>query len=227
MFPIVLAILFPLFMVANNESIDLAVLLTCGGFALAGIWCCAYFSRYRVTLNEDGLTVDRLFRAPFSAAWRDVVSVSIGAHEITLRTTDDRSIEISAHFPGYDAVETEAARRLPDTAFGSPTERPIVTPTPLTDEDRVVQHRAKQRSWLLHARNSLVAVALMFGFGLVAGLALKGVDELPPVIATPLAYVLAITRSMCYGMGFLMLLAALLYFIMAMQEAWRARRRNA
>lgn len=222
---IALAVAFPLLMYTNHETVDLQASLTCVAFVVLGVWCYVHFSRYRVNIGEEGFIVERFGRRPFDVSWRDVVSVRRNEHEITFKTTDQRKIAISVYFPGLEALEAAYARYLPDVVFAAPTERPDV-PQLLTSEQRHEYHRARQRMWLVLSRRWFVASVVEVAITLTASLALEHVPfrQLPRLVALALVYLFTLAESHGYAIGIVFVGFAVMFGIMSLQEAARARR---
>lgn len=223
---VTVAIVLPLLMLANNEEVDVAVVLMSVGVALAGAWCYIHFASYKVTITDDGITLVRFGRRPAHLAWRDIVSVRTNEHEIAFRAADQRKIAISVHFPGYEAIEGAVARNLPDVAFPSPTARPPLPPEIRSAADLREYHHAKQRFWLRASRRCLLSATLLASAAFSAALATEHVPfrELPRAVAITLSYILAFARSWGYGMAIMLVVSSLLFAIMGLQEVLRARR---
>jgi hypothetical protein len=223
---VALAILFPVLMIANHENVDGSVVLISAGFVLAGASCSAYFARYRVTIAEDGMTVECFGRRPAQLPWREVVAVRTTENAITFQTTGRQEVAISIHFPGYEAVEEAAARHLPDVAFSTPAARPVVAPEIVSDQDRREHHRARQRFWLRASGRSLLFAILMGAMAFAAAFAVEHgtFRQLPRAVAIVLLSVLAFAKSWGNTLAILLVVLSFLFAIMAIQEALHARR---
>src|SRR5258708_29761471 len=99
---IFLSVVFPLLMYWNNERSDARVIAGLLVMALLGVWCYLYFKRYEVTMSDEGFVVLRLWREPFTVAWREIVKVREprGALEVEFEMSDNRKIKIDVFFPG-------------------------------------------------------------------------------------------------------------------------------
>lgn len=223
---VLLAVALPCLMVANNETLDSATVWLLVGFASVGVWSYAYFAKYRLTMATEGFTIYRLGRQPFNVAWREVRSVRFEESEIRFVTTDQRRIGVSSYFPGYEALETAAARHLPDVVFETPEHRPLVEAAPVTPAEYRLQHLANRRFWLRLAYRGAAIGAVLCVIAFVADLALQhgNFREISRPLAIGLIYILSFARSWGYVMGGLFLMLGVLCLIMALQETIRMRK---
>lgn len=222
---VVCALVFPLLMMASNERIDAATVVVLVAMGLAGVWCYAYFARYRVTLGDDGMIVERLFRPRMHVAWREVVAARATDNAITFATADQRKLSISTYFSAYEAVADAAARNLPEAAFPSAEERPVAGPEIVTAEERRELHCARKAAWLRTARQSFYAALVLAVMAFAAGAAFERVPfrDLPRALAIVSRFVLSFAESWGALMAVLLGVFALLCAIMAAQEARNAR----
>jgi hypothetical protein len=122
---VLLSLVFPLLMSWNSEAIDSSIVAALVGMAVAGVWCVLHFRRYELELGEDGFVIRRLWRAPFSATWQQIVSVRAprGAQEVEFEKSDGARIKVSGHFPGLPVVLDRAKTELPPGAWAKTGER--------------------------------------------------------------------------------------------------------
>jgi hypothetical protein len=114
-----LSVAFPLLMYWNNERFDEGIVILFLAMALLGVWCYLYFKRYTMTLSDEGFVVHRLWRPPFTTAWRDIVKIKnpLEAHEVEFEMTDRRKIKISVYFPGLEPLLTAARKKLSEVVW--------------------------------------------------------------------------------------------------------------
>jgi hypothetical protein len=120
---IFLSVVFPVLMYWNSERIDMRIIAGLIALAVAGVWSYLYVTRYELTLADEGFSVQRLWREPFSLAWREIAIVRspLGAHEVSFETADRRRIKISVFFPGLPPLLAAARQRLPAASFSRRT----------------------------------------------------------------------------------------------------------
>ncbi|HXA15629.1 MAG TPA: hypothetical protein VN380_01460 [Thermoanaerobaculia bacterium] len=113
---------FPVLMYWNSERIDMLVIAGLIAMPLAGAWSYLYVTRYELTLDE-GFSVQRLWREPFSVAWREIAIVRspLLAKEVSFETADRRRIKISVFFPGLTPLLDTARQKLPEASFSRRT----------------------------------------------------------------------------------------------------------
>jgi len=106
----------------NSERIDMLVIAGLIAMPLAGAWSYLYVTRYELTLDE-GFSVQRLWREPFSVAWREIAIVRspLLAKEVSFETADRRRIKISVFFPGLTPLLDTARQKLPEASFSRRT----------------------------------------------------------------------------------------------------------
>lgn len=214
-----LAAVLPVLMALNNEKFDRATVVILSVLGLAGIWCYAYFAKYAVTVGPEQMTVYRLGRRPLAVDWRDVRSVRAENDELRFEFPGGK-VAIASVFPGYEAIDDAAARYLPDVAFETPEHRqlpeePVEEPKPETVR---AQHRAIAGAWRRLAYRCLAFAAALFTVAFLARAALTRIEN------RWLAWIVASLNSMGEMLGVFTCIAAMLFFIMSLQEVVRARR---
>ena len=114
-----LSVAFPLLMYWNNERFDPPIVIALVAMALAGEWCYLYIKRYTLTLSDEGFVVHRLWREPFTVAWREIVKVRdpIVAQEVVFEMSDRRRIKISVYFPGLEPILAVVHEKLPQVEW--------------------------------------------------------------------------------------------------------------
>jgi hypothetical protein len=120
---IFLSVVFPVLMYWNSERIDMLVIAGLIAMALAGAWSNLYVTRYELTLADEGFSVQRLWREPFSVAWPEIAIVRspLLAKEVSFETADRRRIKISVFFPGLTPLLDTARQKLPEASFSRRT----------------------------------------------------------------------------------------------------------
>lgn len=69
---VVVAIALELLIANEDGKFDSTGVATCAGVVGLGIWCYLYFRRYAITIDDEGLTLDCLWRQPMRIAWREI-----------------------------------------------------------------------------------------------------------------------------------------------------------
>ncbi|MCU1231218.1 MAG: hypothetical protein JWO97_4102 [Acidobacteria bacterium] len=210
-FPIFLAIAIPILSALNNEKFDGEFVLMLIVSAVLGIWACAYFTKYTVTLGADGLTVVRFARRPLVIAWREIRQARDKGGELTFTTTDHRRIRFNSYFPGYAAIVEAANLNLPEVAFGpkSPPAR-----VPFANDPR---KSLRQYFWM-----TCGFTALYLGLGFAA--AHINFHELSRATAGRILSIIVHVRWMSFVCAVIDAVATVFFFIFYLRNVARARR---
>jgi hypothetical protein len=210
-FPIFLAIAIPILSALNNEKFDGGFVVMLIVSAVLGIWACAYFTKYTVTLGGDGFTVVRFARRPLVIAWHEVRRARDKNGELTLTTADHRRIRFNSYFPGYAAIAEAASLNLPEVAFG-----PKLLPArvPFADDPQKSLH---QYFWM-----TCGFTALYLGLGFAA--AHINFHELSRATAGRILFIIAHVRWMSFVCAVIDAVATLFFFIIHLRNVARARR---
>lgn len=116
---IFLSAIFPLLMYWNGEHFDARIVSAFVAMLFAGVWCHLYITRYELAVADEGFSIQRLWRAPFSASWSEIAIIRspFGAHEVVFETNDQRKIKISVFFPGLAPLLAAASQKSPEASF--------------------------------------------------------------------------------------------------------------